>query len=140
LRVVKVRGNGDDGLRHRLTQISFRIRLQLLKNHGGDFGRRIGLAIDGYFFIGAHLTLDGNNGAVGVDNRLTLSNLTDHALAILGEGHNGRRGARAFGVGNDNGLAAFHNGDTGVGRTKVNTDNLAHKEASFKTIKLDCLL
>ena len=52
--------------------------------------------------------------------------LADQTLAVLREGHDGRRGARAFGVRDDNRLAAFHHGDAAIRSTKVNTDNLAH--------------
>ena len=61
-----------------------------------------------------------------VRDRLTLCDLTDHTLAGLGERHNGRGGAIAFGIRNNNGLAALHNCYAAVGCTKVNTNNLAH--------------
>ena len=35
-----------------------------------------------------------------------------------------------FGVGDDDGLAAFHNGDAAVGSTKVDTNDLAHNKGS----------
>ena len=46
--------------------------------------------------------------------------------AVLGEGHHGRGGAVALRVGDDNGLAALHDGDAGVGRTEIDTDDFRH--------------
>ena len=74
----------------------------------------------------AHVALDGRDGAVSIGDSLTLCHLTHHPLAGLGEGHDGRGGTGAFGVGDDNRLAAFQHSNTGIGSTKVNTDNLRH--------------
>ena len=126
LRVVEVRGDRDDGLGDRLAQVGLGVGLELLQDHGRDLRRGVGLAVDGDLFIGAHLALDGDDGAVGVDDGLALGDLADEALAVLCKGDDGRRGARALGVGDDNGLAALHDGDAGIGGTKVNTDDLAH--------------
>ena len=81
--------------------------------------------------VRAHLTLDGSDGAVRIGDGLTLCRLAHHTLAALAEGHHGRGGAVALCVGDDNSLAAFHDGDAGIGRTKVDTDNFRHN---------DCLL
>ena len=126
LAVIEVSGHGDDGLGDRLAQVSLGVRLQLGQNHGADLLRGVGLAVDGDLFIGAHLPLDGRNGAVGVGNGLALCNLADQTLTGLGEAHDGRSGASAFGVRNHNGLAALDNGNTAVGGAKVNANNLTH--------------
>ncbi len=126
LRVGEVGGNRDDGLGDGLAQIGLGVSLQLLQDHGGDLLRGIGLAVHGHAVVGAHLTLDGGDGAVGVGNGLALGNLADHALAGLGEGHDGRRGARALGIGNDNGFAAFENSDAAIGGTQIYSDNFTH--------------
>ena len=73
------------------------------------------------FVIGAHLTLDGDDGAVGVGDGLALSHLAYHALAGFGKCHNGRSGPGTFGVGDHIGFAAFNDGHTRVGCTKVDT-------------------
>ena len=52
--------------------------------------------------------------------------MADETLAGLGEADDGRCGARAFGVGDDDGFAAFHNGNTAVGGAKVDANDLAH--------------
>ena len=72
------------------------------------------------------MTLDGSDGALVVGNGLTLCDLTDHSFTGLGERDDGRGGAVAFGVRDDDGFAAFHNCYTAVGSTKVNADNLTH--------------
>ena len=74
----------------------------------------------------AHVTLDGRDGAVSIGDRLALCNLTNHTLAGLGECYHRRGSAVALCVGDDNRLAAFQNSNTGIGSTKVNTDNLRH--------------
>ena len=88
------------------------------------------MAVDGDLVVGAHFALDGDDGAVRIGDGLALGDLADEALAVLGEGHDRRSGAGAFRVGDDGGLAAFHNGDAGIGGAKVNTDNLAHNDTS----------
>ena len=72
------------------------------------------------------MALDGDDGALRVGDGLTLCDLADQALAVLGEGHDGGSGAGAFSVRDNNGFAAFHDSDAGIGGTKVNADNLAH--------------
>ena len=55
----------------------------------------------------AHVPLDAAERAVGVGDGLALGYLTDQHLAGLGERDDRRRGAGAFGVGDDDGIAAF---------------------------------
>ena len=78
------------------------------------------------------MALDGADGPVGVGDRLTLCHLPDHPLAVFGEGHNGRSGASAFVVGDNDGLAAFHNCYTRVSRTKVDANNFSHNQFLLK--------
>ena len=117
LSVGEVGGNGDDRLGNGLAQIRLGVALELLQNHGADLLRRVGLAVDIHLVVAAHLTLDGRNGAVGVGDGLTLGHLAHHTLAGLAESHNGRGGAVALRVGDDNGLAALHHGHAGVSST-----------------------
>ena len=46
----------------------------------------------------ADQALDGEEGALRVGDRLALGRLADEALAVVREGDDGRRGARAFRV------------------------------------------
>ncbi len=127
LGVGEVGGHGDDGLVDRLAQVAFSVLLQLLQHHGGDFLGGVVLAVHGELEVGAHLALDGRDGALRVGDGLALGDLANQALAFFGKGNDGRRGPAAFGIGDHNRLAAFHDSDTGVGGTKVNTDNFSHE-------------
>ena len=64
--------------------------------------------------VRAHVALDGNNGAVWVGHSLALGHLAHHTLAVFGERDYRRSRARAFRVGDDDSLAAFHNGYAGI--------------------------
>ena len=59
LTVRKIRRNGDDRLRNRLTQKRFRVPAELLENHRGNLLRRIALSVDFHAVIAAHFALDG---------------------------------------------------------------------------------
>ena len=148
LRVVEVRGHGDDRLRHRLAEVLLRRLLQLLQDHRGDFRRRVFLAagldadvavagahdrvrhhlhlfVD-FVELAAHEALDREHGVLGVGDGLTLGDLADQPLAGLGEADDRRRDPAAFRVGDDDRLAAFHHRHHGVGRAQVDSDDLAH--------------
>ena len=117
LAVVEVGGDGDDGLGDRLAQISLGVSLQLGEDHSADLLGGVVLAAGMDLFSRAHLTLDGRNRVLGVGDGLALCDLADQTLAGLGEADDRRGGAGAFGVRDDDGLAAFHNGDAAVGST-----------------------
>ena len=70
----------------------------------------------------------------GSDPGLTLCDLTDHTLTGLRECNNGRSGAIAFGIRDNDGLAAFHHGDTGIRRAKINTNNFSHNSNPPKEV------
>ncbi len=129
LAVVEIRRHGDNGLCYLLAQIALGVGLQLCKDHGADLLRGVLFAIDVHLVIGAHLALDGGNGAVGVCDSLTLCHLAHQTVARFGEAHNGRRGARALGVCNDNRLAAFNHGNAAVCCAKVDTNDLSHNNS-----------
>ena len=77
--------------------------------------------------VGAHLTLDGGHGVLGVGDGLTLCDLTDQTVAGLGEANNRRGGACALRVCDDDRLAALHDSHAAIRSTKVNTNDFAHK-------------
>ena len=128
LGVVEVCGNGDDGLRHLFADVVFRVRLQLLQDHCGDLLRRILLSVNVHLIVASHMSLNGRNGPLRVRHRLTLCGLADQPLAGLRKRDHAGRGARAFRVCDNSGLAALHHCHAAVCRTKVNTDNLAHNK------------
>src|SRR5699024_9241315 len=104
LAVIKVSGHGDHGLGNGLAQVGLGVRLQLGQNHGADLLGVVVLAVDGNLVVGAHVTLDGAHGALGVGDGLALGHLADQTLAGLGEAHHTGGGAGALGVGDHNGL------------------------------------
>ena len=133
LRVVEVRRHGDDGLVDRLAEILLGRLLQLLQNHRGDFRRRYSLSrgVDAHVAVrrahdairhhlhlfvhfielASHEALDREDRVLRVGHRLPLGDLPDQPLAGLGERHDRRRQPAAFRVGDDGGLAAFHDCD-----------------------------
>jgi hypothetical protein len=62
----------------------------------------------------------------GVGDGLALGRGAAQDFAVFGVGDDRRRGARAFGVFDDLRLAAFHDGNAGVGGAEVDADDLAH--------------
>ena len=128
LRVGKIGGHGDDRVCHRRAEVGFGVCFELLQDHGGNLLRREGLAIDLYPIVAAHFPLDGIDRALRIHRGLPLGRLAYDALAIFGEGHNGRRGASAVGTGNDNGFAVFHHGHTGIRCAQINANATAHTQ------------
>ena len=124
--VGEVSRYGDNCVGYRRTDICFCISLQLLQDHCGNFLWGVLLAVDGYAVVRTHVTLDGNDGALCVGNSLVLCCLANNALALLVECDNRRCGSCTLAVRDDNGFAALHNCNTGIGSTQINTDNLAH--------------
>ena len=76
--------------------------------------------------LAAHEALDREHRVLGVGDRLPLRDLADEALAGLGERHHRRRETSALGVRDHHGLAAFHDGDDGVGGAQIDADDFAH--------------
>ena len=124
--IGEVSRNRDDRFGHRLSEISLCVRFQLLQHHGGDFLRCISLVVDGYFVVGAHLTLDGRDGAVRVGDGLALCDLADHTLAVLGKRHDRRSGTGAFRIRDDDRFAALEHSHAAVGCSEIDTDNFTH--------------
>ena len=80
--------------------------------------------------LAAHEALDREDRVLGVGDRLALGDLADEPLAGLGERHDRRRQPAAFRIGDDDRLAAFHDGDDGVGGAQVDSDDFAHAVTS----------
>ena len=127
LGVGKVSGNGDNRFGDSFAQVSLGVGFQFLQDHSRNFLRGVSFAVNIYLVIGAHVAFNGADGPVRVGDSLAFCHLAHHTLAVFGEGHNGRSGAGAFMVCNNNRLAAFHNGYAGVCRTKVDTNDFSHK-------------
>ena len=126
LAVREVGRDGYDRLGDALAQIGLRVRLELLQHHGAYLLRGVALAVDVDLVAAAHLALDGAYRPVRIGDGLALCNLADHALAGLAERNDARSGARALGVGDDDGLAALHDGHAAVGGAEIYAYYLAH--------------
>ena len=73
--------------------------------------------------LAAHEPLDREDGVLRVGDRLTLGDLADESLAVLREADDGRGRPTAFGVGDDDRVAAFHDRDDGVRRAEVDAND-----------------
>ena len=138
LRVVEVRRDRDDCVGHVLAEIGLRRLFQLPEDQRGNLRRRVLLAahVDPRVPVGrpcnlvghagrfgrhlvvfaAHEALDREDRVLGVRHGLPLGDLPDEPLAVLGEGHHGRRRPRAFLVHDHGRLTAFHDRYHRVGR------------------------
>ncbi len=148
LRVVEVRGHGDDRVGDRVAEECLRVGLQLLQDHRADLRRRVVLAVDLHadvvvralddlvgddlhllrdlVVLPAHEALDRKDRVRGVRDLLALCGRPDEPLTVLRERDDGRRRAAALGVRDDGRLAAFEHGDAGIRRAQVDADCLCH--------------
>ncbi len=124
--VGEVSRAGDNGIGNFFAQVCFCVYFQFLQNHSGDFLWGVGFVINGDFVIAAHVSLDGNDGAVRVGNSLALCQLADQSFAGLGEAYHRRSQTRTFRVRDNDGFAAFHDSYDRVCSTEVNTNNFRH--------------
>ena len=152
LAVIEICRDSDHSLGDFLTQEVLGGGFQLLKNHGGNFRWAIRFAgnFDAgivvrptdhfigdalYFFrnfviAAPHESLNRINCVFRVGDRLPLGHLPHQAFASFGDRDDRRGRARTFLVGDDNRLAALHDGDDRIGRTQVNSNNLTHRPCS----------
>nr|QIQ10521.1 hypothetical protein BFBNJELC_00001 [uncultured bacterium] len=75
-----------------------------------------------------------------IGHGLTFCRLPHQRFAIISKRYDGRRGSGAFRVFNNTRLITFKNRNTGVGRPKVDTNNLAHFTYPYKKFFNDCQL
>ena len=156
LGVVEIGGNRDDGLGDGLAEIGLRRLLHLGQREGRDLRRRIVLAVGGHpgvavrglrDLVGDQLqvllrhrvlegpadeALDREEGALRVGDGLPLRRLADQTLAVIRDGDDGRRGARAFRILDDLGRRAFHHCNAAVGRAEVDTNDFTHGWDPFR--------
>ena len=156
LGVVEVGRDGDHRLGHLLAQVGLGVPLQLLEDHRADLRRAevlvvaevdddaVGLRVLrdlvrheilaalhlGVVEPTAHEALDAEDRVLGIRDRLPLRDLADQPLPALGKGDDRWGDAAALRVGDDLGLAAFHDGHDRVRRAQVDADDLAHRLVS----------
>ena len=129
-----------------VAEVGLGVRLQLLQDHRADLGRasttcspiqtraspfsapsilygRIfrSRCTSGSSKLAAHQPLDREDRVLRVRHALPLGHLPDEPLARLRDGDDGRRRPPALRVRDDDGLAAFHDGDAAVRRSQVNS-------------------
>ena len=126
LAVVKVGWHRDDGLGHRLAEVALSVAADLRQDHGADFLRGQVFAVDVDPVVGTHVALDAGDGAAGVGRDLALGRAAHQTLTVSGKGDHAGGGAFALGIGDDHRLAALDHCHTGVGRSKVDSDHVAH--------------
>jgi len=148
LRVVEVRRYGDDGLGHLFAEVVLRRLAHLLQNLGRDFRRREDAVADAdaripvfaahdlvgdlralgpdLFVLAAHEPLDGEDRVPRIGHGLPLGHGPHQLLAVFLEADDGGGGPASLGVRDDDGLPAFHDGDAGVGRSQIDSYDLAH--------------
>ena len=152
LRVVEIGRHRDDGLGDRLAEIVLGGLLHLLEDEGGDFLGAVALAGDIDADVGAvvddvvrhelalvadllvpapHEALDGVDRVLGVGDHLVLRRLADHALALGRKAYDGGSSALALGVGDYDGLPAFHYSHAGIGGAEIDPDYSTHTIRSF---------
>ena len=158
LGVVEIGGHRDHRLGDGLAQMGLGGLLHLHQGEGGDLLRRIVLAVGAdpgvavralddlvghhVLVLGHHLVvilsadqaLDGEEGVGGIGHRLALGRLAHQALRIVQDGDDGGGGARAFGVLDDLGGLAVHDGHARIGGAEVNPDDLAHVRVSLQSL------
>ena len=123
LHIVEVGGDGDDSLRHLLTEERLSVAAQLAEDHRGNFLRRESFPVNARAPVASHVALHRGDGAIGIDCRLTACRRTDETLAVFGERDDARRRTRALGVVDDGRLAALDHRGATVRRAQVNPDS-----------------
>ena len=162
LGVVKIGRHGNHRLSHFLAEIILSGFLHFLQHLGRNLRRRQllvaglypGIAVIGLDDLVRHhldvflhnivskttanQALHRKQGVGRVGNSLTLGGLTNQHFVVVGIGDDGRRGTRAFAVFQNLDLVTFHHGNTGVGGTQVNTDDLTHYISPFTSVSGPC--
>jgi len=150
LRIVEIRRDGDDRLRHFLAEIVLGGLFHLAQDFRGHLLRRDLLAahldprvavvsLDDlvghqadvllhflFFELASDEPLHREDRVLRIGHRLALRRRPDEHLAVVTIGDDRRRRARAFGILDDLGRAAFHDRDATVRRPEIDTDDLAH--------------
>ena len=126
LRVGEIRGAGDHGVRDLAADIRFRVLFELGEDHRRDLLRRIRLFVDLHFIVAPHFALDRNDRFIGIGDRLTLCHLPDDTRTVFLKADDRRGRTRAFRVGDNDGLAAFHHRNARICRSQIDTDYLSH--------------
>src|SRR5690606_3064693 len=95
-------------------------------------GDELLVLLDGRIVIAAaDQALHRENGFLWIGHRLPLGRLAGEALAVIAEGDNRRRGARAFGIFDHFRRFAVHHRNARIRRAKVDADHFTHRQNPF---------
>ena len=130
--VIEVCRNRNDGVRDGFTQVLLCIALELCKNPRGNFLGSVLLVVDFLLPVGAHVALDGRNGAVDVGHCLALRGFSHEDFAIFGVCHDRGSGPQTFCVGDYGGFSTFEYGHHRVGGSEVNSYCACHLACSLR--------
>ncbi|KCV82478.1 putative NAD-specific glutamate dehydrogenase [Actibacterium atlanticum] len=149
LSVVEVSRNGDHGLGNVFAQIGFSGLFHLLQDEGRDLAGAVLFAVGfdpgvavaaihdgiGHVFLifgnsrvvnaATDQAFHGEHGVCRVGDSLPFGRLADKAFTVS-EADDRRRGTCAFGVFDNTGLRAVHDGNARVGGPEVDTDYFGH--------------
>src|SRR5205814_1156646 len=120
LGVIKIGRHRNDGAFHLVPQESFCVGFQLLEDHRRDLLGRVPFAVNRHPVIGPHVPLDRGDGAVRVQDSLSLGGSANQSLSTFGETHDGGGEIASFCVRDHPCLTAFHHGNHGVCRPEIN--------------------
>ena len=147
LRVIEVRGNGDDRLGHRRGEIALGIALELAQDERGNLRRREGLVaqLDAQHFArrevvgqaereelqlvlnvfdaAAHQALDAIHCALGSLDQIFAGGIADDDLVVLIERDDRGHEVQPIFAGDDDGAVLLHVRDQRVGGAEVDSDN-----------------
>src|SRR5438105_11618897 len=150
LAVVEICRHGNNRLGYFFAEVVFSRLLHFLQNERRNFrravlfvadfdpGRTVGILdhLVGQNFArlaylrvvipASHQALNCENGIGGIGNRLPFRDLSDQALARVGKSHNRRSGAASFRVGDYDRIVTFHNRDSAISRSEINSDYFGH--------------
>ena len=148
--VVKISGDGDDGLRDFFAEVGLGSFFHLLQYECADLARAVffasdlspGIVIvpsddlirDHALVLGGHgivepaadESLDGKDRVVGVGDGLSFRRLSNKHTVIFGESHDRRRCSRSLGVFDDPRLLPVHHCDARIRRAEIDPDNFRH--------------
>src|SRR4029079_18202867 len=102
-----------------LTEVGLCVALEFLQDARADLLGGVALVVDLARPVRADLALDRADGPVDVGDRLSLGDLADEDLTVLGKRDDGRRRTTALGVGDDGRFAALEDGYCRVGGAEV---------------------
>ena len=136
LHIIKIGRDSDDCSSHCLTQILFRILLQLHQNHGADGLRLIILPVNADAPVRTHLSFDGTYGTVRIGGRLPPCHIAYQSFSLFSKCNDTGSSSCTGTVRHDDRLSVFHHSHTTVGGSQVDSDYSAHLHSSIYHLQI----